>query len=108
MSEMKTVTVEKKLWRKPLDADKTKQPQAEIYIIKDRCKGCGYCIAYCPKEVLDESEEINARGAHPPKVKDINKCAVCGFCTAVCPDLAIFVQEKTDTKREDEKSEREE
>jgi len=101
---MKAVTVEKKsnLWRKPLDADKTRQLQAEITIIKDRCKGCGYCIAYCPKEVLEESEEINARGVHPPKVKDINKCAVCGYCTAICPDLAIFVKEKTEEKKEAE------
>ncbi|HVP40571.1 MAG TPA: ferredoxin family protein [Candidatus Krumholzibacteriaceae bacterium] len=105
---MKAVTTTKKLWRKPLDADKAKQPQAEIYIIKDRCKGCGYCIAFCPKEVLEESEEINARGAHPPKVKDISKCAVCGYCMAICPDLAIFVKEKTDTKKEAEKDERKE
>ena len=98
---MKTVTTTKKLWRKPLDADKTKQPQAEIYIISDRCKGCGYCITFCPKEVLEESEEINARGAHPPKVKDIDKCAACGFCMAICPDLAIFVKEKTDKKKEE-------
>lgn len=102
MSEMKAVTTPKKLWRKPLDADKTKQPQAEITIIADRCKGCGYCIAYCPREVLEESEEINARGAHPPRVNDISKCAVCGFCTAICPDLAIFIKEKAEEKKEAE------
>ena len=100
---MKTVTITKKLWRKPLDADKAKQPQAEICIISDRCKGCGYCITFCPKEVLEESEEINARGVHPPKVKDIEKCAVCGFCMAICPDLAIFVKDKADKKGENKK-----
>ena len=105
---MKAVTETNKLWRKPLDADKTKQPQAEITIIADRCKGCGYCITFCPKEVLEESEEINARGAHPPKVKDLDKCALCGFCTAICPDLAIFVVEKPSKKKEAEKNERKE
>jgi 2-oxoglutarate ferredoxin oxidoreductase subunit delta len=102
MSELIVVTT-KKLWRKPLDTEKIKLPEAEIHIIKDRCKGCGYCIQFCPKEVLEESEEINARGVHPPKVKDSSKCAVCGFCTAVCPDFAIFVVDKSSEKKEAEK-----
>jgi 2-oxoglutarate ferredoxin oxidoreductase subunit delta len=101
-----TILTTRKLWRKPLDAEKIKLPEAEIYIIKDRCKGCGYCIQFCPKEVLEESEEINARGVHPPKVKDSSKCAICGFCTAICPDLAIFVKEKQSEKKEVENNER--
>jgi 2-oxoglutarate ferredoxin oxidoreductase subunit delta len=100
---MKAATTTQKLWRKPLDADKNKVPEAEIYIIKERCKGCGYCITYCPREVLEESEEINARGAHPPRVKDITKCTACGFCAAICPDFAIFVKDKTSEKKEAEK-----
>lgn len=79
---------------KPLDIEKAKRPKGEIHIIKDQCKGCGFCIQFCPEKVLEESEEINARGVHPPKVVDENKCIVCSFCTAVCPDFAIFVTEK--------------
>jgi len=97
------ILASKKLWRKPLDSEKIKPPEAEIYIIRDRCKGCGFCIQFCPKEVLEESEEINARGVHPPKVKDAGKCALCGFCTAICPDFAIFVVEKPSEKKEEEK-----
>jgi 2-oxoglutarate ferredoxin oxidoreductase subunit delta len=78
----------------PLDSEKIKQPKAEIHIINDQCKGCGFCIEFCPKKVLEESQEINARGVHAPKVVDEGKCIVCGFCTAVCPDFAIFVTEK--------------
>jgi 2-oxoglutarate ferredoxin oxidoreductase subunit delta len=78
----------------PLDREKIKQPKAEIHIIKDQCKGCGFCIEFCPKKVLEESREINARGVHPPKIVDDGKCVLCGFCTAVCPDFAIFVTEK--------------
>jgi len=81
-------------WRKPLDAEKIKVPKGEVHIIKNRCKGCGFCIEFCPKEVLETSEELNERGAYPPKVKDESKCAFCGFCTAVCPDFAIFTVEK--------------
>ncbi|MDI6805365.1 MAG: 4Fe-4S binding protein [Candidatus Bathyarchaeia archaeon] len=83
-----------RLWRKPLDAEKVKLPKAEIHILKDQCKGCGFCIQFCPKKVLEESEEINARGVHPPKVVDESKCIICSFCTSVCPDFAIFVVEK--------------
>lgn len=78
----------------PLDSKKVKQPKAEIHLIADQCKGCGFCIQFCPKKVLEESQEINARGVHPPKVVDESKCIICSFCTAVCPDFAIFVTEK--------------
>ncbi|MGB9740706.1 MAG: 4Fe-4S dicluster domain-containing protein [Candidatus Bathyarchaeia archaeon] len=83
-----------RIWRKPIDSEKFKSSKAEIHIIKDQCKGCGYCIQYCPKKVLEESNEINARGVHPPRVVDESKCILCSFCTSVCPDFAIFVVEK--------------
>jgi len=78
----------------PLDSKKVQPVKAEIHLLKDECKGCGYCIRFCPKKVLEESKEINARGVHPPKVVDENQCIVCSFCTAVCPDFAIFVTAK--------------
>jgi len=83
-----------KIRHKPLDKEKVKHLKAEIHILTDQCKGCGYCIQYCPKKVLEESREINARGVYPPKVVDEGKCIMCGFCMAVCPDFAIFVREK--------------
>jgi len=83
-----------RIWRKPLDIEKAKLPEVEVHILKNLCKGCGFCIAFCPKEVLEESEELNERGFHPPKVVDESKCVLCSFCTAVCPDFAIFVVEK--------------
>jgi 2-oxoglutarate ferredoxin oxidoreductase subunit delta len=78
----------------PLDLEKVKPVKAEIHLLKDQCKGCGYCIEYCPKKVLEESDEINARGVHPPRVVDESKCVICSFCSAVCPDFAIFVTER--------------
>jgi 2-oxoglutarate ferredoxin oxidoreductase subunit delta len=78
----------------PLDSKELVKPKAEIHLITDQCKGCGYCIKFCPQKVLEESREINARGVHPPKIVDEDKCIVCSFCTAVCPDFAIFVLEK--------------
>lgn len=78
-----------------LDREKFKPAMAEIHLLRDECKGCGYCIEFCPKKVLEESDEINARGVHPPKVVDESKCVICSFCSAVCPDFAIFVVDKS-------------
>jgi len=78
----------------PIDSKKMKPPKAEIHLLKDQCKGCGYCIRFCPKKVLEESQEINARGVRPPKIVDESKCILCSFCSTVCPDFAIFVVEK--------------
>jgi len=103
-----TVLSTKKLWRKPLDIEKFRVPKAEICLIKDRCKGCGYCIQFCPRQVLEESEEINVRGVHPPKVVNPEKCTICGFCEAICPDFAIFVLEKPNEKKETKEAEKNE
>jgi len=80
----------------PLDKDTVKASRGEIHLIKDQCKGCGYCIEYCPKKVLEESDEINARGVRPARVAHEEDCIMCDFCTAVCPDFAIFVVEKSE------------
>lgn len=84
----------KKFWRKPLDTEKISLPKAEIRIIRDLCKGCNFCIDFCPRKVLEKSEELNKRGVYPPKAVDEEKCTLCGFCTAICPDFAIFAVEK--------------
>jgi 2-oxoglutarate ferredoxin oxidoreductase subunit delta len=77
-----------------LDKCKLKRPKAEIHLVKDQCKGCGYCIEFCPRKVFEESDEINARGVHPPRIVDETKCTLCRFCTTICPDFAVYVVEK--------------
>lgn len=83
-----------KYWRRPLDSDEVKIPRGEVHIILDRCKGCGFCVEYCPKDVLEMSEEYNTRGYHPPRVKDPEGCVQCKLCEMLCPDFAIFVLPK--------------
>jgi 2-oxoglutarate ferredoxin oxidoreductase subunit delta len=79
-----------KYWRKPLDIDRVKIPHGEVRIIVDRCKGCGFCIEYCPKDVLVLSDEFNRKGYHPPKVVKSGECVNCELCEMICPDFAIF------------------
>jgi 2-oxoglutarate ferredoxin oxidoreductase subunit delta len=80
-----------KFWRKPLDFGKIKIPHGEIHVFKDRCKGCGFCVEYCPKDVLEMSEEYNIKGYHPPLVKKPDDCVECHLCEMLCPEFAIYV-----------------
>ena len=47
------------------------------------CKGCGICVAFCPKKALTLVYE---KAVHAP-----DRCIVCGMCELYCPDLAIVV-----------------
>ncbi|OGK12145.1 MAG: 4Fe-4S ferredoxin [Candidatus Riflebacteria bacterium RBG_13_59_9] len=77
-------------WRKPLDFDQVVIPRGEVHVIVDRCKGCEFCVEYCPKDVLEISEEFNAKGYHPPKVVKPEECVDCNLCEMICPEFAIF------------------
>jgi len=63
----------------------------EIVITKERCKGCGYCVEFCPKDVLEMSAEINTKGFNLPRVAHPEACISCEVCQYVCPDMAVFV-----------------
>lgn len=81
----------------------TEIPRGDVYIIKERCKGCRYCIEFCPQGVLKESEEFNAKGHHPPMMKEdppLKVCNGCGFCTLICPEFAIYSKPRGEKKGE--------
>jgi 2-oxoglutarate ferredoxin oxidoreductase subunit delta len=85
-----------KYWRKPLDYDQVTIPVGEVVIIADRCKGCGFCVEYCPKDVLVLSDDFNKKGYHPPKVVKEGECVNCNLCEMICPDFAIYSVEVGD------------
>lgn len=63
---------------------------AYVTILKDRCKGCGLCVAACPKKNLALGKAVNASGyAYAQSVGD--GCTGCAFCAELCPDVAIRV-----------------
>ncbi len=89
-----------KYWRRPLDLDQVTIPHGHVHIIEDRCKGCAFCVEYCPKDVLVLSDRFNRKGYHPPEViesKD-GDCVNCNLCEMICPDFAIFSVELPDVK----------
>ena len=66
-----------------------------ISIKKDQCKGCEYCVIYCPKKCIKMSEKINVRGVHYAEFIPGSECISCRICARVCPDVCIEVFEPT-------------
>ncbi|MBP7231829.1 MAG: 4Fe-4S binding protein [Syntrophaceae bacterium] len=67
-----------------------KKRLGQVIVIEDRCKGCGFCIANCPRQVLQKSSTFNKKGYHPPEVADTTRCVNCHFCEILCPEFAIY------------------
>ncbi|WP_432409510.1 4Fe-4S dicluster domain-containing protein [Wukongibacter sp. M2B1] len=67
------------------------QNNKNLIINPELCKGCGICVAFCPKQVLAmENEKV--------KAVDIEKCIKCGLCELRCPDYAIYIGGNEDEK----------
>jgi 2-oxoglutarate ferredoxin oxidoreductase subunit delta len=63
--------------------------QGKVQIYREKCKGCGYCVEFCPKKALKLSENFNSKGYHPPELVDPARCTGCNLCGSICPDFAI-------------------
>lgn len=64
--------------------------RGSLFLKEERCKGCSFCIDLCPKKVLRQSKDMNAKGYHPPELYDVEGCIMCDICTDICPDFAIY------------------
>lgn len=53
----------------------------------DWCKGCGICVAFCPKDVLELKN-------NKVLIKRRGDCILCGQCEMRCPDYAIYLEEE--------------
>ena len=69
---------------------KARKPRGVVTINAELCKGCGFCIEFCPADVLEFSVEFNSKGYHPPHAVRPDACTGCGLCGMYCPDFAIF------------------
>jgi 2-oxoglutarate ferredoxin oxidoreductase subunit delta len=69
-------------------------PMAYHYCIEaDVCKGCGLCVSVCPKNVLEISKKVNAKGYFPAYQARPKDCITCAICCNICPDVAISITE---------------
>jgi 2-oxoglutarate ferredoxin oxidoreductase subunit delta len=60
-----------------------------VVVEKERCKGCGLCIAACPQKVLAFSGVLNKSGYDVVHMENPNACVGCAFCAMTCPDIAL-------------------
>ena len=74
-----------------MSKDKTKVKHHQIHLIDERCKGCSFCIEFCPQHILYQSTETNSKGYHLVATSDSSKCDGCESCSMVCPEFAIYV-----------------
>ncbi|MEG1687622.1 MAG: 4Fe-4S dicluster domain-containing protein [Angelakisella sp.] len=57
------------------------------------CKGCGLCVAACPKKILElANDKINQKGYNPARCIEEAQCIGCAICGIICPDSAITVE----------------
>ena len=61
-----------------------------VVITVERCKGCGFCVEFCPTDALKLSEQYNKKGYHPPLLISEDLCNGCNICGLMCPDFAIY------------------
>ncbi len=64
--------------------------ESKLYLEPELCKGCAFCVEFCPKKVLFVSDDFNAKGYHPPGVDAAAKCSNCKLCELLCPEFAIY------------------
>lgn len=62
-----------------------------VKIIQERCKSCGYCIRFCPKQVLAIGSKVNSKGYEYVEPVHMEHCIGCAICARMCPDGAIDV-----------------
>ncbi|MFP4185852.1 MAG: ferredoxin family protein [Thermoplasmata archaeon] len=72
----------------------TNNKEGSVCVITERCKGCEFCIEFCPVGALEKSDETTEKGYHPPEMTE--GCVLCGKCEKICPEFAVHIKEKED------------
>ncbi len=67
----------------------TPKGKGTVFIRVEICKGCSYCIDFCPPRCIEFSRDFNRKGYHYPVLKP-EACNGCNLCGLYCPDFAIY------------------
>jgi len=65
--------------------EKTKE-RPKPFLLPQLCKGCGRCIAACPKNCIEFGEAVSPESGLVPVHIDLERCNGCGLCVLACPE----------------------
>ncbi|MGQ9751765.1 MAG: 4Fe-4S dicluster domain-containing protein [Thermoanaerobaculaceae bacterium] len=90
-----------KVWKggRAVGEETAKKAKGTIILNKEICKGCSFCIDFCPTHCLEFSQEFNRKGYHFPVLARPEDCTGCDLCGLYCPDYAIFGVKFKDLER---------
>lgn len=80
-----------RLWRKPFDIEEKTCVPGRVVVNREQCKGCGYCVQFCPRQALEMGQEINPKGYTFATLAKDKTCLSCGLCEIICPEFCIQV-----------------
>lgn len=69
-----------------------------LKIERQRCKGCGLCVEFCPTHLLKLSDDLNSLGYHVAELPEPEKCNACALCAEMCPEAGMSVYRKVRAK----------
>lgn len=87
-----------------MSEEQTRKGKGTVYIRAEVCKGCSYCIDFCPTQALAFGEAFNRKGYHFPVLANPEACTGCDTCGLYCPDFAIFGKRWKDLDDERQKA----
>ena len=67
-----------------------------VAINANLCKNCGYCIKFCPKNILKTGTVRNRLGQFYPVMTDESLGITCAICATMCPEGASRKEGKPD------------
>lgn len=79
--------------RKPILPPPHLQKKYEVIIDSEQCDCCKICVEFCPKNLLEPSEDTNSRMLHYVVIINPEGCVGCKQCERLCPTASIFVNE---------------
>jgi 2-oxoglutarate ferredoxin oxidoreductase subunit delta len=68
------------------------EKKRKLHIDRERCKGCLFCVQFCPGGALAVSKSVNKKGLRYVELVDEDKCTGCGMCFMMCPDCVIEIK----------------